>query len=75
MKDKKSSVTQLSDFLATKDLNFVEIAADNSDAMAIQNKAQIDLNDIAQEVAVTDVAKVFDKYNKKWVEAKKALGK
>jgi raffinose/stachyose/melibiose transport system substrate-binding protein len=75
LKDKKSSVTQLSDFLATKDLNFVEIAADNSDAMAIQNKAQIDLNDIAQEVAVTDVAKVFDKYNKKWVEAKKALGK
>ncbi|OCT15589.1 ABC transporter substrate-binding protein [Paenibacillus pectinilyticus] len=75
LKDKKSSITQLSDFLATKDLNFVEIAADNSDAMAIQNKAQIDLNDIAQEVAVTDVAKVFDKYNKKWEEAKKALGK
>jgi ABC-type glycerol-3-phosphate transport system substrate-binding protein len=75
IKTKQSTVKQLSDFLATPGLNFVEIAPDNSDAMEIQNKGQIDFNDMAQEIAVSDIAGVFDKYNKKWDEAKKALGK
>lgn len=73
LKNKQSNLPQLAEFKSYNP-TFIEGVADSDQAIAIQNKAQIEVQAIVQEFVLGDGKAVFDKYNKQWADAKKALG-
>ncbi len=75
LKDKKPSLPQLNEFLASG-VGLMEQKPATEDFTNIMNKGQIDVTNVLQEFIVSkNPQEVFDKYNKKWADAKKALGK
>ncbi|MNN68929.1 hypothetical protein D3C81_1846750 [compost metagenome] len=66
-------MTQLTEFKSSNP-TFIEAVPDNDQAIATQNKAQIDPPAIVQEFVLGKSQEVFDKFNKQWSDAKKALG-
>ena len=77
-KDVKLDSAFVKELLSSK-LPLIQGDVDSADYQALVNKAQIDPGAIAQEYVSAksdkDAQAVTDKYNKKWSEAKKALGK
>ncbi|MNP64681.1 hypothetical protein D3C76_1601960 [compost metagenome] len=73
LKDKQPELTQLTEFKSSNP-TFIEAVPDNDQAIATQNKAQIDPPAIVQEFVLGKSQEVFDKFNKQWSDAKKALG-
>ncbi|MFM9331253.1 ABC transporter substrate-binding protein [Paenibacillus mesotrionivorans] len=73
LKDKQPELAQLTEFKASNP-SFIEGVPDNDQAIATQNKAQIDPPAIVQEFVLGKSQEVFDKFNKQWADAKKALG-
>ncbi|MFC0212315.1 ABC transporter substrate-binding protein [Paenibacillus chartarius] len=73
LKDKQPELAQLTEF---KSFNptFIEGVPDNDQAIATQNKAQIDPPAMVQDFVLGDGKAVFDKFNKQWADAKKSLG-
>lgn len=75
LKDKQPKLAQLNEFMSTNP-KVIEMAADNDDYLAIANKMQFDTSAFAQDAIMgKDMKQVFADYNKKWKEAKKAVGK
>jgi raffinose/stachyose/melibiose transport system substrate-binding protein len=74
LKDKKSQLAQLTEFMAANP-TMIEGVANDDDTTAINNKAQITPEDMVQEIVLGDPKAIADKYNKKWADAKKSLGK
>lgn len=75
LKDKKPKLAQLNEFMATNP-KVIEMAAENDDYLAIANKMQFDTSAFAQDAIMgKDMKAVFDSYNKKWKDAKAAVGK
>lgn len=73
LKDKQPELAQLTEFKASNPV-FIEGVPDNDQAIATQNKAQIDPPAIVQEFVLGKSQEVFDKFNKQWADAKKSLG-
>ncbi len=73
LKDKQPELAQLTEFKSSNP-SFIEGVPDNDQAIATQNKAQIDPPAIVQEFVLGKSQEVFDKFNKQWADAKKALG-
>lgn len=64
------------DELMSCGLEAIEVPATDPDLQAILNQAQMDLDSIVQEYWIADdPAAVVEKYNTKWADAKKELGK
>lgn len=77
VKSVKSGVPQLAEFMAANPVLFEE-PTPTDDFSKIINKAQISqrFEEIVQEVIIgEDIDKTLDKYNQKWADAKKAVGK
>lgn len=74
LKDKKPQLAQLTEFMASNP-TMIEGVAGDDDTTAINNKAQITPEDMVQEIVLGDPKAIADKYNKKWADAKKSLGK
>ncbi|WP_123041516.1 ABC transporter substrate-binding protein [Cohnella candidum] len=75
LKDRKPEMAQLSEFNGYNP-TMIEGAIDSEDTTAVVNKAQIVKEAMVQDfVLAKDPQKVLDQYNKKWADAKKALGK
>ncbi|MDR6881282.1 extracellular solute-binding protein [Bacillus sp. 3255] len=73
LKDKQPELKQLVEFKSYNP-TFLEGVADSDQAVATQNKAQIEPQAIVQDFVLGDSKAIFDKYNKQWADAKKALG-
>lgn len=77
-KNMKIGSTFVKELMASK-LPLIQGAVDSADYQALINKAQIDTGAVAQEYITAkdekDAQSVIDKYNQKWLKAKKALGK
>lgn len=77
-KDAKIDSPFVSELLGSK-LPLVQGDVDSADYQALINKAQIDAGTVTQEFVTAksdkDAQAVADKYNKKWADAKKSLGK
>lgn len=74
LKGKEATLRQVQEFM---DFNpkLYEAAPNNTDTVAIRNRAQLDWPSLFQEAVMTDdLQKLFDDYNKKWADAKKELG-
>lgn len=73
LKEKQPDLAQLAEFKSFNPV-FIEAVPDNDQAIATQNKAQIDPPGLVQEFVLGDSKAIFDKFNKQWADAKKALG-
>lgn len=77
-KNAKMDAPYVKELLGSK-LRLVQGEVDSADYQALINKAKLDTTEIAQEYVMAnsdkDAQDIVEKYNKKWLEAKKALGK
>lgn len=74
-KDFKSESPFMNEIVSLN-LPIIEQEADSPDYQSVINKAEIDNFNLAQEyVTSKDLNSIVEKYNKKWSDAKKALGK
>ncbi|WP_116189462.1 extracellular solute-binding protein [Paenibacillus taihuensis] len=75
LKSKQPALKQLADFMAMNPKT-IEMQAENDDYLAIANKMQFDTSAFAQDAVMgDDIKSVFDSYNKKWADARKAVSK
>ncbi|MBO9610683.1 MAG: carbohydrate ABC transporter substrate-binding protein [Paenibacillaceae bacterium] len=75
MKDKKSGVPQLVEFNSWNP-TYMTMSPQAQDSIAIEQKMQFDASKLLQEASVAkDMQTVFDKYNKQYADAKKAIVK
>ncbi|MCC3372133.1 ABC transporter substrate-binding protein [Cohnella sp. REN36] len=74
LKDQEQSLKQITDFMSYKP-TMLEAQSVSEDVTAVENKMQFNPFKFIQEVTVGKMQDVFDGYNKKWKNAKTALGK
>lgn len=74
LKDREPKLAQLAEFKGYNP-EMQEAVADDPKVNEISNKAQVDIPAMVQEfVLAKDPQKVFDKWNKAWAKARKAVG-